>query len=177
MRTHFSRPARKRPSHRAPVNCPKSAVGDAFFNHHHLSPSLLMLWMCIVHAACVCLMKLCPCCKHLELYLFYEAILDPYSWIRGLPLTSGTLLPLLWHFSYFTCSCSLTSFHRKAECPWVAGAFAASSPETALCSKCLTLKTNLPSHASLSLLNYLLPQASAGRLPSQEWSCTEEQIS
>ena len=53
---------------------------------------------------------------------------------------------------------------------------APSRESSALCNKRLMPKTNLPGHASLCLLSFLLPQVSVGWHPSQKQSCTGKQI-
>ena len=53
---------------------------------------------------------------------------------------------------------------------------APSRESSALCNKRLMPKTNLPGHASLCLLSFLLPEVSVGCHPSQKQSCTGKQI-
>lgn len=87
-------------------------------------------------------------------------------WLFWIP-TAGYEV-FLWPLEHFYLSCGILIiflarvlwllFTIRLNVPWWHGLsqHQAHRQPSALCSKCLMLKTNLPSHASLSLLNYLL---------------------
>lgn len=155
----------------APVSCSNSAVHDSFFKHH-----LLLCWCsglgleCIV---CVSVWWNSSCSLRLisnPIFSLRPSLLptigyDISLWpLEHLSLSGGIFIILLG-------SCSLFEFSLLHD--WMSlmaqtGYCTEPRESCALCNKRLMPKTNLPGHASLCLLSFLLPEDFVGCHPSQK---------